>query len=174
MKPWHICCTALVDVMVAAYIRVVMRMHTDAAQEPSRQLLRELEHRTELLLAYLMAHSPGDPRTQAMRARWLQGGSGLRATSRPDPSDVAHIIDKTHVYICTHQALGGPINDPNASFHVLLHELAHMATDALNHPPTFWANLDFLMAAATQAGLYVPIKDGTLFCGKSLQQMVGA
>jgi hypothetical protein len=129
-------------------------------------LLQELTVRASALLAFLASNHSNDPRTATLLRRW---DGRMRPTRVSDPSDVAYTINKSHLYICTHNPTTGQVNDINPAMHVLLHELAHVATAELQHPATFWDNMAFLVKAAKAAGVYEPIQDGAVFCGKALQ-----
>lgn len=40
---------------------------------------------------------------------------------------------------------------------VMLHEIAHIATNASQHPPEFWSLFKFILHEAAEAGVYTPI-----------------
>jgi hypothetical protein len=46
------------------------------------------------------------------------------------------------------------IHDLSILFFVTLHEMGHVATDEIGHPPRFWSTFRFLLEEAELAGLY--------------------
>lgn len=148
------------------YFYVTNKQHPPLRQTEKMLLLSEMRRRTGVLLDYLRQHHAADPRTLALLKNYR---GSISSTKKPDPDDIAYTINKTHLYICTHSPdPPGDVNNVEAATYVLLHELAHMATKELNHPAVFWENTQFLADAAQAAGVYQPIEDGTVFCGKAL------
>ena len=82
----------------------------------------------------------------------------LAENSPRDPTgDTAYSLDKGAVLaICLRSR-----TDPAAGLHaaellsfVMLHEMAHVAVDVLDHPPEFWRTFRWLLEEAEEAGLY--------------------
>lgn len=61
--------------------------------------------------------------------------------------------------------LDGTVNE---IFHVLIHELAHTISTTYDHDTEFWKNMDTLQSICIKIGIYVPIKDKTVFCGSHI------
>jgi hypothetical protein len=112
-----------------------------------------------------------------LRARYVRGAAGashparrraaqrLLARYNPDnlaensPSapggDTAYSLDKGGVLaFCLRPRGGGRVYGLGLLTFVLLHELAHLAIDAYDHPPEFWAAFRFLLEEAAAAGIY--------------------
>lgn len=135
----------------------------------TKALMDELTARVRALIKALALKYPADARTLAL-TRWQTHGA-MRALACPSPAHVAFTMDKSRLFICTHDPVTGLANNVNAAMHVLLHELAHVITEQLHHPVIFWQNADFLMREAQAAGLYEPVQPNTPFCGRQLQSL---
>jgi len=68
-------------------------------------------------------------------------------------------------------------NDPmkfetdNTIIFVAIHELAHIMTKSVGHPPEFWDNMGFLLKKADELDIYEPIdysKNNTEYCGMDI------
>lgn len=108
---------------------------------------------------------PHDPRIANIRARW----SGTLAEVE-HPGDIAYSLNKNAVHVCVRTADSG-MQDANSSVYVLLHELAHVATDEYGHPPEFWVNFRWILEVAEKLGVYeYQDFDATkvTFCGHDL------
>lgn len=92
--------------------------------------------------------APGDPRLQNIADRW----NGTLAET-PGGSDIAYSIGKDSVYVCV-RGEGGELDDINTCMFVLLHEIAHIATDSWGHTDDFWDNMKFLLELAEKTGTY--------------------
>ena len=127
--------------------------------------LAELEDRLRRLLEGAARVVPGDRRVEAIRARWDGTLSEVQAAD-----EVAFSVDKASVHVCLRDA-AGRLEDLNTSMFVLLHELAHVATDDYGHSPEFWDNMRFLLELAERLGLYRYEDYGAqqvTFCGQPL------
>ena len=123
-------------------------------------VILELTRRVNRLIGYMVQRYPHMPSTQLLRSRWRT--ANIRAAATPDPNNVAYTVGKHAITICTEGGI-------DSAMYVLLHELSHFSTvDVDNHSKEFWDHLDFLVKAATRAGVYTPIAQGTPFCGRSL------
>lgn len=108
---------------------------------------------------------PGDPRIAAVRARW----NGTLAEVS-DKSEIAYSMNKQDVHVCV-KSPKGDLESVNTSMYVLLHEIAHVATDTYGHKPEFWLNFRWFLEVADSLGLYeyedFDTKE-TTFCGHTL------
>ncbi len=118
----------------------------DAADAANR--LAELELRLRSFLDAADRVRPGDARLRNIRDRW----NGTLAET-PGGKDIAYSIGKDSVYVCIRDQ-AGRLDDVNTCMFVLLHELAHLATDAWGHPAQFWKNMKFLLELAERVGSY--------------------
>ena len=62
-----------------------------------------------------------------------------------------------------------PITDLNTTMFVLIHELAHIMTKQIGHPPEFWNNMKILLQHASNLGIYTYInyrETPVWYCGE--------
>lgn len=118
-------------------------------EDDHADLRAALVKRMNVLLTYLKERQPNDPRVRRLLAAWARE---VRSLSRKN-NQAGKTIDKSIVYICLLDAEGKP-QDENTAFFVLIHELAHVATDTYGHTPEFWNNMRFLLHHAIKAGVY--------------------
>ena len=112
------------------------------------QRLADLEHALRRMMRKARDSMPGDPRLKNIKRRW----NGTLREARPG-NDIAYSIGKDAVYVCVRDA-SGALGDWNTCMFVLLHELAHVATDEWGHPPRFWRNMTFMLELAESMGYY--------------------
>jgi hypothetical protein len=109
---------------------------------------------------------PGDRRIANVQARW----SGTLAEVS-GAQEIAYSMNKRDIYVCIRDPKDDSIEPPNTSMYVLLHEIAHVATDVYGHPPEFWINFRWFLEVAESLGIYV-YEDfdtkQTTFCGHTL------
>lgn len=81
-----------------------------------------------------------------------------------DPAnDTAYVVGKGRVLalcIRSRRGIGGAayrptIHDLDILTFVAIHELSHMAIDAVDHPPEFWSAFSYLLREAEAAGVFV-------------------
>lgn len=141
-----------------------VRNEADAQRVADR--LAVLEGRVRDFLDRAEARAPGDPRLLNIRKRW---NGTLSETT--DDAEVAYSLDKGSISVCV-RAPGGGLEPENTSMFVLLHELAHIATDTYGHKPEFWANMRFLLELADVTGSYSYQNfdlQAVSYCGKPLR-----
>lgn len=127
--------------------------------------LAMLELRIRRFLERAQAYAPGDPRLVNVVRRW----NGTLAET-PKDEDVAYSVSKDSISVCV-RTPGGGLEPENTAMFVLIHELAHIATDKYGHPPEFWANMRFLLelAEATDSYVYQDFDAGVVtYCGRRL------
>lgn len=128
--------------------------------------LASLELRVRDFLERAERHAPGDPRLANIRRRWT---GTLSETT--DDKDVAYSLEKGSISVCVRRP-DGELESENTAMFVLLHELAHIATDTYGHKPEFWANMRFLLEVAEVTGSYTYQNfdaEAVSFCGKALR-----
>lgn len=108
---------------------------------------------------------PGDARISNVRARW--NGRLAEVTSE---GEIAYSMDKRDIHVCV-RGPDGYVEPKNTSMYVLLHEIAHVATDEYGHTPRFWLNFRWFLEVAEKIGVY-EYEDfdakQTTFCGHVL------
>jgi len=116
--------------------------------QQAAERLAELERALRRMMRRARDAMPGDARLLNVKARW----NGRLREARPG-NDIAYSVGKDAVYVCVRDA-DGNLGDFNTCMFVLLHELAHVATDEWGHPPQFWKNMQFLLEIAERLGFY--------------------
>lgn len=127
--------------------------------------LASLELRLRKFLHDAESVAPGDHRLKNIRERW----NGTLAEINDD-SDVAYSMGKDAVSLCVRTG-DGSLESENSAMYILLHELAHVATDSYGHKPEFWSNMRFLLEIAEATGAYTYQDfDSTAvsYCGRPL------
>lgn len=135
----------------------------DAGAVADRLALMEL--RIRRFLERARSYAPGDPRVANIVRRW----NGTLAET-PKDEDVAYSVAKDSISVCVRAADGG-LEPENTTMFVLIHELAHIATDSYGHAPEFWANMRFLLELAEATGSYTYQDfdhDLVTYCGRRL------
>lgn len=144
------------------------RVKSAPGQELVAERLEALTAALHRMLAAAEAAYPGDRRLAGVRARW----SGTLAEVER-PGDIAYSLNKHDVHVCVRTATG--LETMNTSMYVLLHEIAHVASDEYGHHPEFWATFRWLLEVAERVGEYeyedFDAKE-TTFCGHTLGRNV--
>ena len=138
-------------------------------QELVANRLELLTHHTNKFLDAADDAYPGDFRIANIRARW----NGTLAETT-DSSGIAYSLNKTSVHVCVRSPEGG-LESINTTMYVLLHEIAHVATDTFGHPPEFWTNFRWILEAAEKLGVYTYEDFDAIqvtFCGHQLGNSV--
>ena len=144
--------------------------HSQAAADR----LATMELRVRDFLHKAEALAPGDPRLHNIRMKW----NGTLAETQVD-KDVAYSIGKNAISVCV-RSPDGQLDSENTAMYVLLHELAHVASDKYGHTDRFWLNMKFLLELAERTGAYtyedfentetsycgLPLKSSLLSCVK--------
>lgn len=110
-------------------------------------------------------YAPGDPVLANIGKRW----SGSLAETLKD-EDVAYSVGKDTISVCV-RAPDGSLESENTCMFVLIHELAHVATNGYGHHPEFWSNMKFLLELAEATGAYRYQdfdKKEVSYCGRQL------
>lgn len=124
-----------------------------------------MELRVREFLDGAEAYAPGDPRLANIRRRW---NGTLEET--PNDADVAYSVGKDTISVCV-RGQTGALESENTCMFVLLHELAHVATDRYGHTAEFWSNMRLLLELAERTGTYTYQdfdSSATSYCGRPL------
>ena len=72
------------------------------------------------------------------------------------------------ISVCLIDTSGNIITDINTLLFVIIHELAHIMTPEVGHPPIFWKNMEYLLKVASDNGIYQYVdyeKEPVYYCG---------
>ena len=75
------------------------------------------------------------------------------------------------IAICLRKVKDDQFIDENTILFVVIHELSHVMTEEVGHPPIFWENMKFLLEEAEKIGIYNPVnyvKDPQDYCGMEI------
>ena len=130
-------------------------------------LIRELRRRVSILVnASILSKFLSSGEIQWLRRRW--DPDRLRPMPSHEPA-IAYTENKHDVYVCTRNT-----TSLNALMYVVIHELAHMATDFRNgHDDAFMLLFRRLLGAAQELGLYTYRPNHQpVVCGRTLTRNV--
>ena len=75
------------------------------------------------------------------------------------------------ISICIRDAGDNTFIDDNTILFVVIHELSHVMTEEVGHPPIFWENMKYLLEEGEKIGIYSPInyeKQPQDYCGMEI------
>jgi hypothetical protein len=138
--------------MTDGYPYLVLRRSTREDEQAAADMLAELHARTMKLMHSMPA---GDRRTQRLLERYdrsavSEGGEGFNHTS-------FSVNKGQRIVLCLREKTDGKLGrleEINTVNYVVLHELAHLASESFGHKPEFWRNFKFILRVAHRAGLY--------------------
>lgn len=128
--------------------------------------LAHLHELVDTLLKKAKELDPNDTRLDRIKERW----TGTLAETPNNADNVAYSLGKNTIHICVREK-DGRLADINTSMFVLIHELAHIATDTYGHSKQFWTNMKYLLEMADAVGVYKYVdhdEDMALLCGRVL------
>lgn len=136
----------------------------DAAEAADH--LARLDVAIKAFLERAKKRHPNDSRLRRISERW----SGTLAETPMKADNVAYSVGKNSIYICVREK-NGALANYNTSLFVLLHELAHVATDTYGHTKEFWKNMKYLLELAEELDVYTYVDHDAqteMLCGKTL------
>lgn len=157
----------VIVLIIAAYIRQyygeveIVRAKTDGRRYilrklPDRKAAAEIMARTNQRLIKVVKHMqekfPRDPDVQRLVRNYnpdalSEGGAEVGFTS--------YSVNKGEkIVLCIRHSADDSFVDENVLMYVALHELAHLMTEEIGHPKTFWANFKRLATQAVLIGVY--------------------
>lgn len=90
----------------------------------------------------------------------------------PNGKYTAYSVNKgEELAICLRNVPDDTFIDDNLILFVCIHEISHVMTDEIGHPPKFWENMRFLLEQAEQLGIYKPENykvNPKMYCGKPI------
>lgn len=128
--------------------------------------LEQLRLDVSTLLERGLSDYPNDLVLLRIKDRWTGDVSEVERGS----ANIAYSISKSDVRVCVRDS-SGALGDKNAAMYVLLHELAHVATNEFGHTETFWKNMRYLLELAEKYGIYTftdHVKQSTTLCDRPL------
>lgn len=113
------------------------------------KFIERLRRRTRAFIERSLELYPHDTRLQRINDKW----SGEFGETDPASKTIAYSVSKSDIRVCVKNRRG-ELADINAAMFVILHELAHIATDEVGHTETYWKNFRFILEIAERVGVY--------------------
>ena len=92
--------------------------------------------------------------------------------NEPGGQFTAYSVNKgEQLALCLRDAQTDEFIELNLVLFVAIHELAHIMTDEIGHPPIFWENMKYLLEQGEQLGIYIPedySKHKKMYCGQEI------
>lgn len=143
-----------------------------AGSSEAADALGKISSDIEALIRHMQEKFPGDERVKLMAKRFnpqnvSEGSSNSGYTS--------YSVNKgERLVLCIRQS-DDTFADPNVVLYVALHELAHLATKEIGHPPAFWKSFAWILKEAVEIGIYKKVdysKKPEPFCGITVDSSV--
>ncbi len=125
-------------------------------KQQAADLLAKVRARMRKLYIHLQSTFPDKPQVKRLLQRF-QANPDRILESTPDAEHTSYSVNKGEkVHLCLRQRQGGDesLVNENVMVFVALHEMAHMITDEIGHPPEFWNNFGWLLKEAEKIGAY--------------------
>jgi hypothetical protein len=143
----HVYVTSTVD-NKNYYVRDLLDKQTAA------DTLAEVSQRMDTLVKKLIEkYGSNDSRVNRLKDIYLNRTE--LSESKPLKGVTSYTINKKNMVLCVRaRDNDNTIVDVNTILFVALHELAHIATISVGHTDDFWANFRWILAHATDMGIY--------------------
>lgn len=125
-------------------------------KQEAANLLAKVRGRMKKLYIHLQSTFPDKPQVKRLLQRFEANPDRI-LESTPDAEHTSYSVNKGEkVHLCLRQRQGGDetLVNENVMVFVALHEMAHMITDEIGHPPEFWNNFGWLLKEAEKIGAY--------------------
>lgn len=152
-----------------AYVRTLSGTYVFVQAGPKQhehaEFLNQLRRKIVFFITEALKLRPDDPRLLQIKNRWSGDISEVDKFSK----NIAYSIAKSDIRLCIRHPSAQTLADENDAMYVLLHELAHVATEEIGHTKTFWKNMKFLLEMAERTGVYTYDNNSdSSVCGKPL------
>ena len=124
------------------------------------------------LIQRLRERHPGDPRIESLARRYNPDNV---SEGSADSGYTSYSVNKGQKLVICIRHKDQRFADINDVMYVVIHELAHLATNEIGHTKAFWANFRFLLDEATLNGIYsfVDYKNSPKpYCGITLTSTI--
>ncbi len=125
-------------------------------KQQAADLLAKVRARMRKVYIHLQSTFPDKPQVKRLLQRF-QANPDRILESTPDAEHTSYSVNKGEkVHLCLRQRQGGDesLVNENVMVFVALHEMAHMITDEIGHPPEFWNNFGWLLKESEKIGAY--------------------
>lgn len=143
-----------------------------AGSSEAADALGKISSDIEALIRHMQEKYPDDERTKLMAKRFnpdnvSEGSSHSGYTS--------YSVGKGQRLVLCLRQTDDSFASVNVVMYVALHELAHLATKEIGHPPSFWKNFSWILKESIAIGIYKKqdySKDPQQFCGITVDSSV--
>ena len=125
-------------------------------KQEAADLLAKVRARMKKIYIHLQSTFPDKPQVKRLLQRFEAKPDRI-LESTPDAEHTSYSVNKGEkVHLCLRQRQGGDesLVNENVMVFVALHEMGHMITDEIGHPPEFWNNFGWLLKEAEKIGAY--------------------
>lgn len=154
--------------------RYVVRRASDSLE--AANMLARINREVEKLISHMEVTHGEDERVVLLRARYHVGALSEGAH---DSGYTSYSVNKgERIVMCLRSRSADGVGDLekfNTLMYVVLHELAHLATEEVGHTPLFWKNFRFIVENAEAAGVYIPVdysEEPEDYCGMTIRSNV--
>ena len=121
-------------------------------KQEAADLLANIAKNLQTLMRHLEKTSPDDARSK----RFLERFHPERISEGPESSKyTSYSINKGEkIVFCLRQKPNDELVDLNTLIFVAIHEVAHICTIEIGHPPSFWDNFRWLLRESVNIGIY--------------------
>lgn len=149
-KPSHVYVTSTVD-NKKYYVRDLLDKQT--AADTLAEVSRRMDTLVKKLIEKNTENGSNDSRVNRLKDIYLNRTE--LSESKPLKGVTSYTINKKNMVLCVRaRDNDNTIVDVNTILFVALHELAHIATISVGHTDDFWANFRWILAYATDMGIY--------------------
>lgn len=121
--------------------------------QKAADIIADIRANLETVIKHMEKTQPDDKRTELM----VQNFRGDNLSEAPAGNkNTSYSINKGEkIVICLRtKDARNKLEDFNDLMFVLIHELAHLATEGIGHTPEFWENFKWLLEEAVNIGVY--------------------
>lgn len=142
-------------------------VQTKADAQEAADLIAVIRQKLILLVNHLIKSNPGDSRTELLKENF---NPDKLKEGIDNPEYTSYSINKgEQIILCLRNK--DKLMDINTMMFVVLHELAHLATESIGHTPEFWENFKWILEESINIGIYVKQefkKEPVEYCGMKI------
>lgn len=142
-------------------------VQTKEDSQSAADLIATIRHKLILLVSHLIKSNANDSRVEMLKINFdpdkLKEGID-------NPEFTSYSINKgEQIILCLRSK--DKLMDINTMMFVVLHELAHLATESIGHTPEFWENFKWILEESINIGIYTKQefkKEPVEYCGMKI------
>lgn len=142
-------------------------VQTKIDSQEAADLIAVIRQKLILLVNHLIKSYGGDSRTELLKQNF---NPDKLKEGIDNPEYTSYSINKgEQIILCLRNK--DKLMDINTMMFVVLHELAHLATESIGHTPEFWENFKWILEESINIGIYVKQefkKEPVEYCGMKI------